>query len=101
MAVKRFGFCVFVIFLIRIEFSAERNLARPRSMDGAHKTRELPFDRQWIYTPEHLNIPHGLLSEVNVNDWPGEECLRYCAFDEAPRICHYNFVLEHYHAMGP
>lgn len=37
---------------------------------------------------------------INLEAFPGELCLRSCD-DTQPRVCYFNWVLEHYHAMGP
>ncbi|XP_019548798.3 uncharacterized protein LOC109419033 [Aedes albopictus] len=38
--------------------------------------------------------------EHEMRVYPGEECDRKCSVDEPPRICHYQWVLENYSAMG-
>lgn len=37
---------------------------------------------------------------INLEAFPGELCMRSCE-DTLPRVCYFNWVLEHYHAMGP
>ncbi|XP_058056324.1 uncharacterized protein LOC131207715 [Anopheles bellator] len=37
---------------------------------------------------------------IDVHAFPGEQCLRECDSTQ-PRICHFSWTLEHYHAMGP
>lgn len=32
---------------------------------------------------------------------PGAECARVCHDNESPMICKFEFILEHYHTMGP
>lgn len=32
---------------------------------------------------------------------PGAECARTCNNNERPRICYFEFIMEHYHTMGP
>lgn len=39
--------------------------------------------------------------KVDLERWRGEDCLRFCSILEAPRICYFHFVLEHYQVMGP
>lgn len=36
-----------------------------------------------------------------LSEWPGEACNRPCRRGAQPRSCYFEFVLEHYHAMGP
>ncbi|XP_062546347.1 uncharacterized protein LOC134212466 [Armigeres subalbatus] len=37
---------------------------------------------------------------INLEAFPGELCMRSCE-DTRPRVCYFNWVLEHYHSMGP
>lgn len=37
---------------------------------------------------------------INLEAFPGELCMRSCE-DTQPRVCYFNWVLEHYTAMGP
>nr|XP_019548835.2 laccase-2-like [Aedes albopictus] len=37
---------------------------------------------------------------VDLQAFPGELCMRSCE-DTLPRVCYFNWVLEHYHSMGP
>lgn len=39
-------------------------------------------------------------SPINLEAFPGELCMRSCE-DTQPRVCYFNWVLEHYHSMGP
>lgn len=38
---------------------------------------------------------------LNLSAYPGEDCNRQCVNGEQPKVCHFKFVLENYHAMGP
>lgn len=37
---------------------------------------------------------------IHLEAFPGELCMRSCE-DTQPRVCYFNWMLEHYHAMGP
>lgn len=79
------GFKVFYYLLFIFSVVEAKNLARPIQS----------------HVIEIENVTNFALDEINLSDWPGENCARYCVSSNHPRICYFQFVLEHYHAMGP
>lgn len=51
------------------------------------------------WTSLSRTFPNGS-SPINLDAFPGELCMRSCE-DTQPRVCYFNWVLEHYHSMGP
>lgn len=98
---KKFAF--FIVFLIvgieGIDFARPNDTKLLSTQKGLVNIDRLT---NWFGTlllgTESTPIPS---ENVNLTAWPGSECQRYCALDGQPRICYFQWTLEHYHAMGP
>lgn len=51
-----------------------------------------------LHVMEHAGID---ADELGMRLTRGDECARVCIKGDLPKICKFEFILEHYHSMGP
>lgn len=110
MACQWFGSILLVLIGGKL-FADGKNLAGPKNvMEIVQDNQNNSHYNQTATMKErrHTNLILHVLESGGIDAdarelrlTPGADCARVCYDNEPPLICKFEFILEHYHTMGP
>lgn len=92
---------VFLLFIFVGCGSAKINSEILSSLNGDNYKVDAENSTREFLVRQSFSLAGDEHGKVDLKRWRGEDCLRFCSILEAPRICYFHFVLEHYQVMGP